>query len=72
VLFDRPNANDQITGAQLTFDDGESVTVPALPNNGAGYTVTFPAHTTSTMQLTVTSVSATTLNVGLAEIQVEP
>jgi hypothetical protein len=72
VLYDRPNANDQITGAQLTFDDGDIVTVPALPNNGGGYTVTFPARTASTMQLTISSVSSTTLNVGLAELQVEP
>jgi LmbE family N-acetylglucosaminyl deacetylase len=72
VLYDRPNANDQITGATLTFDNGDSVTVPALPNNGAGYTVTFPAHTASMMQLTVTSVSATTQNVGLSEIEVQP
>jgi LmbE family N-acetylglucosaminyl deacetylase len=72
VLYDRPNANDQITGAELTFDNGDPVVVPALPNNGTGLTVTFPAHTAGSMTLTVTAVSATTLNVGLAEIQVEP
>ena len=72
VLYDRPNANDQITGAVLTFDDGDSITVPALSNDGAGSTVTFPARTASAIQLTVTSVSSTTQNVGLAEIQVEP
>jgi LmbE family N-acetylglucosaminyl deacetylase len=72
VLYDRPNANDRITGARLTFDGGDTVTVPALPNNGAGYPVTFPARTASVLLLTVTSVSSTTLNAGLAEIQVEP
>jgi LmbE family N-acetylglucosaminyl deacetylase len=72
VLYDRPNGNDQITGGQLTFDGGDSVAVPALPNNGAGYTITFPARTASIMELTITSVSSTTRNVGLAEIQVEP
>lgn len=72
VLYDRPNANDQITGAQLMFDNGDAVTVPALANNGAATTVTFPAHTVTSMQLIVTSVSSTTQNVGLAEIQVEP
>ncbi|GAA0548226.1 hypothetical protein GCM10010172_32600 [Paractinoplanes ferrugineus] len=72
VLHDRPNSSDQITGAELTFDNGDAVTVPALANNGAGVTITFPAHTASTMQLTITSVSSTTQNVGLAEIQVEP
>ncbi|GAA0537581.1 hypothetical protein GCM10010172_18700 [Paractinoplanes ferrugineus] len=72
VLYDRPNTNDQITGATLTFDNGDTVAVPALTNNGAATTVTFPEHTTSSLVLTVTSVSTTTANVGLAEIQVEP
>jgi LmbE family N-acetylglucosaminyl deacetylase len=72
VLYDRPNTNDQITGAELTFDNGDPVTVPALTNNGAALVVTFPAHTASTLTLTVKTVSATTQNVGLAEIQVEP
>jgi hypothetical protein len=70
VLYDRPNANDQITAATLTFADGSTVTVPALDNGGAAVTVTFPSRTTSAITLTVTTVSGTTANVGLSEFQV--
>ena len=70
MLYDRPNLNDQITGGTITFSDGTSIAVGTLPNNGAACTLTFPAKTETTIQLTITSVSATTTNVGLAEIQV--
>ena len=70
VLYDRPNTNDQVTGGTLTFSDGSTVTVPALNNNGAATTVTFPTKTTTSVLFTVTSVSSTTQNVGLAEIEV--
>lgn len=70
VLFDRPNASDQITAGKLTFSDGTSVSFASLPNAGSpGLTVSFPAHATSSLQMTVTGVSASTVNVGLAEIQ---
>ncbi|WP_189334550.1 DUF7402 domain-containing protein [Actinoplanes ianthinogenes] len=72
VLYDRPNTNDQITGGTLKFSDGSTVTVPALPNTGGGYTVSFPKRITTSVIFTVTKVSSTTRNVGLAEIQVEP
>jgi hypothetical protein len=72
VLQDRPNGNDQITGGRLVFSDGSTVAVPALPNNGAARTITFPRRTVTNLQLNVTSVSATTRNAGLAEVQVEP
>ena len=72
VLYDRPNANDQVTGGTLTFSDGTTVNVPSLNNDGSATTVTFPAVTTTSLLFTVTSVSSTTFNVGLAEIQVYP
>jgi hypothetical protein len=71
ILYDRPNGNDQVTAGTLTFSDGSSVTVPALPNNGSGYTVSFGKRTVTSMTFTATAVSGTTRNVGLAEIQVE-
>lgn len=70
VLFDRPNGDDQITGGTLTFSDGSSVNVGALNNNGTATTVTFSARTVTSARLTVTSVSGSSLNVGLAEMQV--
>jgi LmbE family N-acetylglucosaminyl deacetylase len=70
VLFDRPNSSDQITSGKLTFSDGSSVIFGSLPNAGSpGLTVSFPAHATTSLQMSVTGVSATTSNVGLAEIQ---
>lgn len=70
VLYDRPNANDQITGGRIVFDDDSTVSVPALPNNGAGQTITFPRRSITSLQLNITSVSGTTRNVGLGEIEV--
>lgn len=68
VLYDRPNAGDQVTGGTLRFSDGSTVAVPALDNAGGPVTVTFPEKTTSSLRFTVTSVSGVTGNVGLAEI----
>jgi LmbE family N-acetylglucosaminyl deacetylase len=72
ILYDRPNLDDQITGATLKFSDGTVVQVPALNNDGSATVVTFPAVTTSSLLMTVTSVSSNTQNIGLAEIQVFP
>jgi hypothetical protein len=74
VLFNRINANDQITSGTLTFSDGTVVSFGALPDTGgtgeAGLMVTPSSPiTTTTLLMTVTGVSATTHNIGLAEIQ---
>ncbi len=70
VLYDRPNSNDQITSATITFTDGSSLPVGPLNNNGTATTYTFPAKVISGMTMTVTGVSSSTQNIGLAEIQV--
>ena len=70
VLYDRPNANDQITGATLTFSDGSNITVPALNNNGTASFVNFSPKTVTSVRLTTTSVAAATENIGLSEIEV--
>ncbi|KAM0752192.1 hypothetical protein T439DRAFT_312308 [Meredithblackwellia eburnea MCA 4105] len=69
VLYDRPNLDDQVTGGTLTFSDGSTVTVPSLPNAGSALTLTFAAKSTTSLKFTVTSVSATTQNIGLSELQ---
>jgi len=72
VLHDRPNTNDQITAATLTFSDGSTVPVTTpLPNDDTGLTVSFTARSVTSVTLTVTAVSSTTHNVGLAEIEVD-
>jgi LmbE family N-acetylglucosaminyl deacetylase len=70
VLYDRPNLDDQITGGNIQFSDGSSVPVGTLNTNGSAVTISFPAKTITSLQLNITSVSASTQNVGLAEIQV--
>ena len=40
-----------------------------LANNGSPLSLSFPARTTTRVRLTVTSVSPTTQNVGLAEME---
>ncbi|MGZ5075404.1 MAG: DUF7402 domain-containing protein [Methylobacter sp.] len=70
VLYDRPNSDDQITSATLTFSNGSRITVGALNNNGAGVTVNFAPVITNSVRVTATTVSGTTLNIGLAELEV--
>ncbi|GAB4082257.1 hypothetical protein GCU67_20095 [Modestobacter muralis] len=69
VLHDRPNTSDQVTSATLTFSDGSVVPVPQLIDDGGAVVVNFPVRTTSSLTFTVTGVSATTSNVGLAELE---
>ncbi len=69
VLYDRPNLNDQVTGGTLQFSDGSSVAVGTLNNDGSAVTLSFAAKTVTSVQLNITSVSASTQNVGLSEIQ---
>ena len=70
VLFDRPNIDDQVTSGRLSFSDGSTVSVGALDNAGAGVKVSFPSRSITSLRFDITGVSATTYNVGLAEIQV--
>jgi LmbE family N-acetylglucosaminyl deacetylase len=69
VLHDRPNPNDQITAATLTFSDGTTLPTGTLRNDGSATTITVPAHTTTSLLLTITTVSGATQNIGLAEIE---
>ncbi|TQS89594.1 hypothetical protein EU811_20060 [Arthrobacter sp. TS-15] len=69
TLFDRPLPSDHVTGGNLTFSDGTTVPVAALPNNGSGLTTNFPARTVSSVRFNISSVSGTTTNVGLAEFE---
>lgn len=71
VLYDRPNPDDQVTAGVLRFSDGSTVPVGALPNAGGQLVVTFPARTVTGVRFEITGVSATTHNIGLAELQVE-
>ncbi len=68
VLHDRPNVVDNILGGTLTFSDGSSLSVGALPNDGTGLAVMFSSRTVTWLQFRVDS--AVGKNIGLAEIEV--
>jgi len=70
ILHDRPNLNDQITGATLLFGDGSTLSSGSLPNDGTALELSFAARTVSSVQLRIDAVSLSTLAVGLAEIEV--
>ncbi len=71
VLFDRPNPDDHIVSATLGFSDGSTVPVGELDPTGGPTAVDLAPRLTTWLMLTVTAVSPSTQNVGLAEIQVE-
>jgi glycosyltransferase involved in cell wall biosynthesis/LmbE family N-acetylglucosaminyl deacetylase len=68
ILYDRPNLQDNITRATLTFSDGSSISVGALPNNGGGYEIKFAAKTVEWVKLTVDAARGE--NTGLSEFEV--
>jgi hypothetical protein len=70
VLYDRPNLNDQITSATLTFSDGTTKSVGMLDNGGAATTIDTGSIITDSMLVTVNTVSGVTYNVGLSELEV--
>ncbi|SCV72561.1 BQ2448_4098 [Microbotryum intermedium] len=71
VFYDRPNLADWITGGEVTFDDGSSVTVPSLNNDGSATVVNLTAAVNTTSLLfTVTSAAPSSSSVGLAELGV--
>ena len=70
VVHDRPNDDDGITSAILSFSDGSSVDVPDFDDPGPTV-IAFAPRIVTWLILTVTGVTPTTRNTGLAEIQVE-
>jgi len=71
LLYDRPNTTDQITSGTVTFSDGTTLPVGALPNDAsAPLTLRFPAKTVTSLTFKVTGVREKTQNAGLAEIAV--
>ncbi|HKO92902.1 MAG TPA: hypothetical protein VJU61_17220, partial [Polyangiaceae bacterium] len=70
TLFDRPNSDDQVLGGTLSFSDGSSVAVGALSNGGSAVQVSFASRSVTWLRFTVSSVSANTYSVGLAELEV--
>jgi uncharacterized repeat protein (TIGR02543 family) len=70
VLYDRPNSNDNIASATITFSDGSSIVIGPLNNDGTATTYTFSARVITGLRMTVTGVGSGTANIGLSEMQV--
>lgn len=70
VLFDRPNLDDQVSDSTLTFSDGSIVESLYLNNDGSGTVIDIASRQTTSLLFTVRTVSPSTQNIGLSEIQV--
>jgi hypothetical protein len=71
LLYDRPNLNDQVLSGKLTFSDGTSQEVGALPNDGkTPLEVTFPEKELTWIKFEITQSGPKTENIGVSEIAV--
>jgi LmbE family N-acetylglucosaminyl deacetylase len=69
ILYDRPNLEDHILAGKLFFDDGSTLYVSGLPNDGTGYPVEIPGgKNIKSLKFEITS--ATGRSAGLSEIEV--
>jgi hypothetical protein len=69
-LFDRPNSVENITSATLVFDNQE-LRIGALYNDGRGTTIVLDKPiTTSSVTIRVDSVSDSSVNIGLSEVEI--
>ncbi|MBI1890511.1 MAG: DUF3472 domain-containing protein [Burkholderiales bacterium] len=66
ILYDRPNTNDQVLAGTLSFSDGSSVAVGALPNDGSGLKVAFTARSITWIKFRIDQANGL---VGLAEFE---
>lgn len=70
VLFDLPSPDEWIRGGAISFSDGSGRLFGALDNAGSPKWIKFPTRTITSLTVTVTAVSPSTRNVGLAELAV--
>ena len=73
LLYDRPNPEDQVLAATIAFDDGSTVAVGELANDGqTPAKLAFPPRKVKSLTFRIDKVSATTKNAGIAEIELIP
>lgn len=70
VLYDRADENSHIAAGTLHFSDGTSITVNAIPNNGAPKVVEFGTKKITWVRFRATDGEGA--NLGLSEIEVYP
>lgn len=70
-LYDRPNLTEHILSGTIQFSDGSTLNVGQLPNNGTALTLNLQnPKITSSLKFTITSVSSSSRNIGLSEVEV--
>ena len=70
-IYDRPNTDDHITNSHLEFDDGTTLEVGELPNDGSVKEISLgEGKEVKNIKFVVDEVSESTTAVGLAEIEV--
>jgi hypothetical protein len=67
-LYDRPNGSENVLAGTLSFSDGTSIAVGALPTDGKALPVTFAPKTVTWVRFTINQAQGTAT--GLSEIQV--
>jgi hypothetical protein len=69
-LFDRINLTDHVTAGTLSFSDGSTVAVGALPNDGyAAFEARFATKLVKWLRFTIDTSSDATFEPGLAELE---
>jgi LmbE family N-acetylglucosaminyl deacetylase len=69
ILYDRPNLEDHVLGGRLYFNDGSSLVIGSLPNDGAGYPVDIPVgKNVKSLRFEITKADGP--NKGLSEIEI--
>jgi LmbE family N-acetylglucosaminyl deacetylase len=68
VLYDRPDLQENILEATLTFSDGSSIPVYSLPKNGSRLDINFPTKIFNWVMLTINKAEGA--RTGLAEFEV--
>jgi len=67
-LYDRPDGSENVLAGTLSFSDGTSIAVGALPTDGKARPVTFAPKTVTWVRFTINQAQGTAT--GLSEIQV--
>lgn len=70
ILYDRPNENDQVQQATISFSDGSELEIGSLPNDGRSPSVLTLTPYKEITWLRFTVVSSHGPNIGLSEIEV--
>ena len=72
VLADRASTDDHVEAGTLTFSDGSTVMVPALPDDGEPIRIEFAPRSVTSVLFAIDEVGPDTTDIGLSEIDAAP